>query len=56
MAEYTLKNMDDDFWYRVKLMAAIRRMSIKDMIIKRLEQDLKNWSGQVDLRKQEVYE
>jgi hypothetical protein len=41
MADYILKGIDDKLWREVKAVAALRGMSIKDLIIKLLEKEAK---------------
>ena len=40
MADYTLKNMPNNFWRKVKALAAIRGLSIKKLIIGLLEKEV----------------
>ena len=42
MASYTLRGLDDEFWRQVKIIAATKRITIRDLIIKLLEKEIKN--------------
>jgi hypothetical protein len=39
MADYILKGIDDNLWRKVKAVAALQGMSVKDLIIKLLEKE-----------------
>jgi len=41
VAAYTLKEVDDKLWRKVKAVAALRGKSIKDLIIELLEKEVK---------------
>ena len=41
MAAYTLKEVDDKLWRKVKSIAALRGITIKDLIIELLEKEVK---------------
>lgn len=41
MAAYTLTEVDDKLWRKVKAIAALRGMTIKDLIVKLLEKEVK---------------
>ena len=41
MADYILKGIDDKLWRKVKAVAALQGVSIKDLIIKLLERETK---------------
>lgn len=40
-ATYILKGFDEDLWRKVKSLAALRGMTIKDLIIDLLEKEVK---------------
>ena len=40
MADYILKGVDDKLWREVKAAAALRGMTVKDLIIKLLEKEV----------------
>ena len=40
MTDYTLKNIDTDFWHRVKAHAALEGMSIKQFILNLLKNEI----------------
>ena len=39
MKDYILKNVEDDFWVRVKILAATKNITIKELIITLLEEE-----------------
>ena len=41
MADYILRGIDDKLWREVKAVAALQGVSIKDLIIKLLEREVK---------------
>jgi hypothetical protein len=41
MADYILKGIDEKLWRKVKAVAALQGMSVKDLIIKLLEKEAK---------------
>jgi predicted DNA-binding ribbon-helix-helix protein len=41
VGSYTLKEVDDKLWRKVKSLAALRGMTIKDLIIDLLEKEVK---------------
>ena len=41
MADYILKGIDDKLWRKVKAVAALQGVSIKDLIIRLLEREAK---------------
>jgi predicted HicB family RNase H-like nuclease len=41
MADYILKGIDDKLWRKVKAVAALQGISVKDLIIKLLEKEAK---------------
>jgi hypothetical protein len=41
MADYYLKGIDDKLWRKVKAVAALQGMSVKNFIIKLLEKETK---------------
>ena len=41
MADYILKGIDDKLWRKVKAVAALQGLSVKDLIIKLLEKETK---------------
>jgi hypothetical protein len=41
MADYILKGIDDQLWREVKAVAALRGLTVKDLIIKLLEKETK---------------
>lgn len=41
MAAYTLTEVDDKLWRKVKAIAALRGITIRDLIIKLLEKEVK---------------
>ena len=41
MADYILKGIDDKLWREVKAIAALQGMTVKDLIIKLLEIEVK---------------
>ncbi len=41
MAAYTLKEVDDKLWRKVKSLAALRGMTIKELILGLLEKEVK---------------
>jgi hypothetical protein len=41
MADYYLKGIDDKLWRKVKAVAALQGMSVKNLIIKLLEKETK---------------
>ena len=46
MAAYTIREIDDELWYRIKALAALRGMSIKDFIIGLLKKEVKEFKGE----------
>jgi len=40
MADYILKGIDDQLWRKVKAVAALQGISVKDLIIKLLEKEV----------------
>lgn len=44
MAAYTLKDVDDKLWRKVKSLAALRGMTIKELILDLLEKEVKKAS------------
>jgi len=43
MAQYTMKNLDEKWWRRVKSMAAMRGKSIKTIILDLLRRELREY-------------
>jgi predicted HicB family RNase H-like nuclease len=41
MADYILRDVDDKLWRKIKAVAALQGMSVKDLIIKLLEKEAK---------------
>ena len=41
MGSYTLKDVDDKLWRKVKSLAALRGMTIKELILDLLEKEVK---------------
>jgi hypothetical protein len=41
MADYILRGIDDKLWRKVKAVAALQGLSVKDLIIKLLEKETK---------------
>ena len=41
MTDYTLKKIDWKFWQKVKLHAAVKGVTIKDLILKLLEREIR---------------
>ncbi len=41
MGSYTLKEVDDKLWRKVKALAALRGMTIKELILDLLEREVK---------------
>ena len=45
MAAYTIREIDDELWRKVKALAALRGLSIKDFIIDLLKKEVKEFKG-----------
>ena len=41
MADYTLKKIDNDFWHKVRIYCVTNNITIKDLIIKLLEKEIR---------------
>ena len=44
--DYLMKNLDREFWIRIKIMALKRGYSVKSLIMALLSQELKRWNKQ----------
>lgn len=56
MASYTLWDIDDTFWFRVKRMCKIRKKSIKDIIMENLWRELKEFEVKHPYHAVHIYE
>ena len=47
MINYTIRNIDESLWHRIKIMSVVRKVSIKEIVMDHLHKELKAWEKKV---------
>jgi len=48
--EYRLTNIDDNLWRKVKKLAALKEMTIRELILFLLEQEIRKYSKVLNIK------